>query len=76
MIKDHVKFIVSSKVTLLEERVEKELEALRSAGFYIDLVSSNISYAGDKGYMILVQIEYHEDIFTASEINVEEKVDG
>lgn len=75
MIKDHVKFIVSSKAILLEERVEKELEALRTAGYEIDCVTSNISYAGEKGYMILAQIDYHEEVFDEDEIMIEEDED-
>lgn len=71
MIKDHVKFIVSSKAILLEERVEKELEALRTAGYNITSVTSNISYAGEKGYMILCQIDYWEDV---SEENKSEEI--
>lgn len=62
MIKEHVKLLVSTKATLLEEKVEKTLEELREDGYDIVCVTSNISYAGDKGYMILCQIDYNEEI--------------
>lgn len=68
----HVKFFVSSKVTLLDEKVNKELKELRDAGYEIDCVTSNISYAGEKGYMVLAQIDYHEEIFNNDEITIEE----
>ena len=68
----HVKFFVSSKVTLLDEKVNKELKELRDAGYEIDCVTSNISYAGEKGYMVLAQIDYHEEIFDEDEIVIEE----
>lgn len=68
----HVKFFVSSKVTLLDERVNNELKELQDAGYEIDCVTSNISYAGEKGYMVLAQIDYHEEIFDDDEIVIEE----
>lgn len=56
----HTMFLVSTKATLLEERVEKTMRELEEKGYTIDERKSNISYAGDKGYMILCQIDYHE----------------
>lgn len=74
-IKPHVKFFVSSKATLLEEKIEKELKELIEAGYEVDCVTSNISYAGEKGYMVFAQIDYHEEIFDEDEIMIEESED-
>lgn len=71
----HVKFFVSSKATLLDDKVNNELKELQDAGYEIDCVTSNISYAGEKGYMVLAQIDYHEEIFDEDEITIEEDED-
>lgn len=71
----HVKFFVSSKATLLDDKVNNELKELQDAGYEIDCVTSNISYAGEKGYMILAQIDYHEEVFDEDEIMIEEDED-
>ena len=71
----HVKFFVSSKATLLDEKVNNELKELQDAGYEVDCVTSNISYAGEKGYMVLAQIDYHEEIFDEDEIMIEESED-
>lgn len=61
-IKMHVKFLTSTKAILLEEKVEKTLRDLEENNYIIDCITSNISYSGDKGYMILCQIDYHEEV--------------
>lgn len=60
--KIHVKFLASTKAVLLEEKVEEAIKELTERGRIVSNVSSNISFAGDKGYMILCQITYYEEV--------------
>ena len=63
----HTLFLVSTKATLLEDRVEKTMRELEDKGYIIDERKSDISYAGKEGYMILCQIDYHETILKEEE---------
>lgn len=58
----HVKLFTSTKATLLEDRIEQEMKKLSDDNFIIDCVTSNISFAGKEGYMILAQMDYHEEV--------------
>lgn len=60
MIRTRLKYLTSTKATLLEDRVNAEIEKLENAGYFVDDVSNNISFAGEKGYMILCTIIYSE----------------
>lgn len=61
-IRSHIKLYTSTKAALLEDKLEKEIQELEENGFVIESITSNISYAGDKGYMILAQIKYCEEV--------------
>ena len=56
--KVRIKTIVSSKQSLFEDRMNEEIDKLEKEGYTICNILSNISFAGEKGYMILGTIEY------------------
>lgn len=58
----HIKLFTSTKATLLEDRIEAEMKKLQDNDYIIDCVTSNISFAGKEGYMILAQLDYHEEV--------------
>lgn len=73
--KRHVKFFTSTKATLLEERVNKEIAKLEEDGYEILSVMSNISFSGKEGYMIICQIEYIEEVMRNDDISLDHQYD-
>lgn len=67
--KRHTEFLISTKATLLQDRVNEALERLESVTndegeqLYFDIdITPFMSYAGEKGYMIGCMIKYKEYI--------------
>lgn len=60
--KTRVKIFVSNKGTMLEEKVNTELEQLEKDGKIIDNIQTDISYSGTTGYQAMATITYLEDI--------------
>lgn len=57
--KTRIKLLTSTKATLLEDKVNETLEKLENEGYFIMGIKTNISYSGERGYMILAMIEYY-----------------
>jgi len=70
--KTHIKLYTSTKSTLLEDRVQKDIDELEEENYIIDKISSCLSFSGDRGYMILCQIIYHEEVLEEDEIHMYE----
>ena len=65
MIRHSIKVLISTKGEYLERKVNTALEELENNGCNIEEINSNISYSGDKGYMLMSVISYsyfEEDI--------------
>lgn len=60
--KTRVKIFVSNRGTILEEKVNSELEQLEKDGKIIDNIQTDISYSGATGYQAMATITYLEDI--------------
>ena len=60
--KTRVKIFVSNRGTMLEEKVNSELEQLEKDGKIIDNIQTDISYSGTTGYQAIATITYLEDI--------------
>lgn len=60
--KTRVKIFVSNRGTMLEEKVNSELEQLEKDGKIIDNIQTDISYSGTTGYQAMATITYLEDI--------------
>lgn len=70
--KTRVKLLTSTKGSLLEEKINETLEKLEDEGFYIMEITTNISYSGERGYMILAMIEYVEEEDLGFDYNIDD----
>lgn len=69
MIKTRTRIFVSNKGIMLEDKINNALDELEKEGYLIKSVSTEISYAGERGYMVMGTIVYEEEILSEMDFN-------